>query len=121
MAERYEKNQLNIEIRDDADSIHIDMHGISRDREPGEFIVPLLSKWLDQSIDQKKKIIINLSDIQYLNASSISSIAKVFRRAKDRQAEIDMEYASEKKWQELIFSSFKLFETKNKSIRIEGR
>jgi len=121
LSERYENNNLTIEIQEDSGNVYINMHGISRDRNPGEFIVPLIGNWLDHSIKDNKKIIINISDIQYLNASSISSIAKLFRKAKENEVEIAMQYSLAKKWQELIFSSFKLFETKNRSIRIEGR
>jgi len=121
MGEFFEKDQLSIDIKDDPETVYINMHGISRDREPGSFIIPVLAEWVDRAIEHQKKIIFNMGDLQYLNASSITAIAKVFRRSKERQARITMEYAANKRWQELIFSSFRLFETKNKTIRIEGK
>jgi len=119
--ETYTSNLLTIEVEENGSTIIIRFKGKSTDREPGNFILPILLESLHNSVKYDKKIIMDFESLEYMNSSTITPLIKILENAKDNTSSISLVYQKTKKWQELCFSALKIFETKDQRIEISGK
>lgn len=118
--ETFNNNLLDIKVTEDDDNILLHWSGKSIDRKPSIFITPILIKILKKCIDKEKKMILDFSNIEYMNSSTITPIIKILERAKRSKVYVTVDYLSSLKWQQLIFSALEIFQTKDNRIIIRG-
>ncbi len=113
-------NLLTIEVEETDDSIIIKWTGKSADRTPGTFINPILNDALVKSDEEKKELILDFQNLEFMNSSSIAPIVKILDRAKRGESRITITYRRSLNWQELSFSALIVFQTKDNRIQIKG-
>jgi len=118
--ESFVSNLLRIEVQEDNDSIVAYWSGKSVDRNPGEFITPILVVILKKSSDLRKRIILDFQKLDYMNSSTITPVIKILERAKRGKAQVTVLYKKLLKWQDLSFSALKIFQTRDKRVEIKG-
>lgn len=119
--ETYTNNSLAIEIEEDDKKIIVKWKGKSTERDPSAFISPILSKALSNSSDYNKEIIMDFTDLEYMNSSTITPISKIIEKGKNGSNKITILYLMSKKWQELSFSALKIFKTSDNRINFIGK
>lgn len=118
--ETFKSNLLTIEIAEDDSSINIKWLGKSIDREPGVFVIPIITEAMERGSDSRK-IIMDFRSLEFMNSSSITPISKILEIAKGGSCRLQILYNKSANWQELSFSALKIFETRDKRIEITGR
>jgi hypothetical protein len=117
--EKFSSNHLTLEKIVDEPSITIRFIGRSNERNPSKFIYPILSDAFDQSTTDRKDIILDFMDLEYMNSSTITPILKILDKVKrEGTYQLTIMYNQSLKWQDLSFSALKIFETKDKKITI---
>lgn len=119
--ETYTGNLLKIEIEENDSTIGIRFLGKSTDREPGNFIYPILQDSLQNSLKYNKKLVMDFISLEYMNSSTITPLIRILESAKNNTSSMSIFYKRSKKWQELCFSALKIFETSDKRIEITGK
>lgn len=114
------KNSLKLEIAEDAANIRIKLFGRSTDREPGNFITPIITEALKKTIDSSKSLLIDFRELTYMNSSTITPFIKLLDRAQRGNINLTILYNGLKKWQDLNFSALKIFETGDQRVTIKG-
>ena len=117
----YTNLDLKIEVLDKPDTIQVNWYGKSDQRNPTQFLVPILLDVLKKGITENKLIIWNLRDLEYMNSSGITPIIKGLEQAKkNSQNKVQVFYDKSKKWQDLNFSALKIFQTQDRRIELIG-
>lgn len=119
-AESFTSNLLTIEVRENINSINVKWTGKSIDREPTNFITPILVDAIRKSSDHDKRIILDFRELAYMNSSTITPIIKTLERAKRGKTQITLIYLKSLKWQDVIFSALEIFRTKDGRVEIKG-
>ena len=112
---------LSIEVTETEGEIRLHWRGRSNDREPGRFLMPILTEALQRSDRGKRTVILDLADIEYMNSSTFSPLVKLLDEANRRQIPVRVVYNEKQKWQALSFSALKAFETPDGKIAIRAR
>ncbi len=118
--ETHKSSMLTLEIEENDASVIVKWLGKSVDREPGVFIIPIISEVLERSSDTKK-VIMDFCSLEFMNSSTITPISKIMETAKAGNTHLQILYKQSVNWQELSFSALKIFETRDKRIEITGR
>jgi hypothetical protein len=118
--ETYKSSMLTLEIEEDDASVNIKWLGKSVDREPGVFIIPIMTKVLERSSDTKK-VIMDFCALEFMNSSTFTPVSKILESAKAGNTQLQILYKQSVNWQELSFSALRIFETRDKRIEITGR
>ena len=116
----YTNNHLTIEIFEDDDTIRAVWSGKSIEREPAEFIAPILNGIIKSSSYKNKLVELDFQKLAYMNSSTITPIIKVLERGKRGSARITVLFDKKLKWQDLNFSALSIFKTEDDRIKIEG-
>ncbi len=116
----YNSNLLTLIVEEDDSTIKIRWLGKSADRTPGIFINPILNDALEKSINSNKELIMNFTELEFLNSSTVAPIVKILDRTKRGTNRLLIEYAKALNWQELSFSALIVFQTKDNRIQIKG-
>lgn len=119
--ETYTSNLLTIEVEENQSEINIKFKGKSTERDPSDFISPVLLESMQNSKKFKKKIRMDFQNLEYMNSSTITPIIRILESANDTGNSISILYRKSKKWQELCFSALRIFETKDHRIEITGK
>ncbi|MFC1543164.1 hypothetical protein ACFL4K_01335 [Candidatus Neomarinimicrobiota bacterium] len=118
--EIYTQRMLTIEVAEGDHTINAVWRGKSIDREPGKFIMPILTRMVKTSISKNKRVTLDFREIDYMNSSTITPIIKILERAKRGSTQITVFYDKSLKWQDLIFSALTIFTTKDHRVEIQG-
>jgi hypothetical protein len=118
--ELFGNDLLKIQVKDEADSIHMEWTGRSVDRDPGKFITPILVESLRKSSYDDRRILLDFRKLEYMNSSTITPIIKALERAKRGATKITVLYNGSLKWQDLAFSALEIFQTTDKRVVIKG-
>lgn len=118
--ESYVSNSLKIEIQENRDSITTYWTGKSIDRNPSQFINPILVKLVNRSNENNKRIVFDFQKLDYMNSSTITPLIKILERANKGKMNVTVQYNKLLKWQDLSFSALKIFQTKDKRVEIRG-
>ena len=111
---------LTLHVHENGNVIEITWRGRSVAREPGQFILPILTKALDAAEHLGKKITIDFRQVEYLNSSTITPLIRILEQAKRGKAAVMVRYNSALNWQSLSFSALYLFQTADGRIKIQG-
>lgn len=121
MTKTHTDKSLTIEVTETADELRLHFLGRSNDREPGRFLMPILTESLQRSDGGKRTIILDLADIEYMNSSTFSPLVKLLDDANRRGIPVRLLFNASAKWQALSFSALKAFETADGKISIRAR
>ena len=89
-------------------------------RDPGPFILPVLTRALDLGQKANKPVVLDFRDLEYLNSSTISPVIRILEQAKRGEARLTVCYRNDLKWQALSFSALYLFQTADGRIAIKS-
>lgn len=113
-------SQLRLERSEDEHSIFIRLFGKSILRDPNEFIMPILQETVTVANTQKKRIIIDFTDLVYMNSSTLTPIIKILESIRIGDGKITVLYKKSLKWQDISFSALVIFQTSDKRIEVKG-
>ncbi len=116
----FTEDELTIELVEDPEQIALHWLGRSVQRNPGEFLIPILTDSLQKSLERNKAMIWNFRELQHMNSSTITPLIKALQIANKGTHRIQVLYKKEKKWQDLSFSALRVFETRDGRIKIVG-
>lgn len=116
----FAEDELTIEVVDEPERIVLHWLGRSVQRNPGDFLIPILTKALQQGLDGNKPLVWDFQELQHMNSSTITPIIKSLQIANRGAHRVQVLYRKEKKWQDLSFSALKVFETRDGRIKIVG-
>jgi len=119
-AKTFTNNLLTLELRENNNSITIRWTGKSVDREPSNFITPILVDVIRKSSDHDKRVTLDFRELAYMNSSTITPIIKTLERAKRGKTRVTVTYLKSLKWQDVIFSALEIFRTKDGRVEIKG-
>ncbi len=111
---------LTLEVRPGERATEIVWIGKSTAREPGTFITPILNEVLKESEGERRAIVMDFRQLEYMNSSTITPIIRMLNEAKRGTATISVLYQAKARWQELSFSALTIFQTDDKRIEIRG-
>jgi hypothetical protein len=113
-------NTLTLQV-DEGDDISVLWIGKSSDRDPGQFVTPILTSILERAANGTKRILLDFRQLAYMNSSTITPIIRLLDEAKRGTTHrITIIYDKSAKWQDLSFSALKAFATKDDRIRIQS-
>jgi len=116
----FDNAQLHIDLSEDEASIIIHLLGKSILRDPNEFIMPILQDVIKVANDKNKRVIIDFTDLIYMNSSTLTPIIKILERIRLGEGKITLLYKKSLKWQDISFSALVIFQTNDKRIEIKG-
>ncbi len=116
----FRQNALTLELRDDPQEVRVTWLGRSTSREPGEFIVPVLSRAVELGRLANKPVVLDFQPMTYMNSSTITPIIRLLGRALRTVNTVRVLYKRELKWQELSFTALEVFQTPDQRIEIRG-
>lgn len=118
--ETFQNSDLTLELRDEEGAVYVVWSGRSTGREPGTFIVPVLTRAIELGRDQNKPLILDFQSIAYMNSSTITPIIRLLGKAKRTANTVRVLYKKALKWQELSFTALEVFQTPDQRIEIRG-
>lgn len=111
---------LTLVLADTPDELRLNWQGMSMAREPGRFLMPILSRALDLGAQQKKPLVIDFQRLEYLNSSTLSPVIRALEQARRGQNRVKVLYDKGVKWQALSFTGLDIFKTPDSRIDVEG-
>lgn len=119
--ETFTSNRLCIELIDGDDVVLLQWRGRSDDREPGQFLVPLMVSALQRCAGGARPLVMDFTAVEYMNSSSFSPLARLLERSAQGNDRVRLEYSQARAWQRLSFSALKAFETRDGRICVHGQ
>ncbi len=118
--ETFTKDQLRMELEKTDHALTLRFLGKSILRNPGEFIAPLLVRFLDEAKKDQKRLVMDFRQLSYMNSSTLTPVIKILERARVGKGEITLMYRKALKWQDISFSALVIFQTPDGRIAIQG-
>jgi hypothetical protein len=119
--ESYVNDQLTIDLLKDEKTYSVRFLGKSFLRDPNVFVLPILAKILQDSIDDEKRMVIDFRDLAYMNSSTLTPVIKILEKVRVGSGEITIAYRKSLKWQDISFSALIIFQTADRRIEIVGK
>jgi hypothetical protein len=120
-ANTYNKNLLTLEIYDEKTFYMLKWFGRSIEMNPDSFILPLMLNYLERARLEEKELVFDFQSLNYMNSITITYLCKVLESGKAGNTRITLYYDIKKKWQDLTFTTLKIFQTRDDRIRILGK
>lgn len=117
--EEFEDGTLKLQVSESADSITVTWRGRSVAREPGHFLLPILTRVLERGGQREKRVVMDFRHLEYLNSSTITPVIRVLELAKRGTACVSVVYDAELKWQALSFSALYLFQSLDGRVTVQ--
>jgi hypothetical protein len=118
--EIHRSETLSIEVEDAGDGVKVVWHGSSTARDPGRFILPILTRALERSSSSDKPVVLDFRSVEYLNSSTITPVIRILEQARRGSARVLLLYRKDLRWQELNFTALEVFRTEDRRIEIRG-
>lgn len=118
--ETFRENALTLELRDEEGAVYVVWSGRSIEREPGPFIVPVLTRAIELGRNGSKPLILDFQSVAYMNSSTLTPIIRLLDRARRTVNTVRVLYKRELRWQELSFTALEVFQTPDQRIEIRG-
>jgi hypothetical protein len=116
----FQEGALTLELEQAQGEVRVSWSGRSTAREPGRFILPVLSKAVELCEESRAPLVLDFRKIEYMNSSTITPVIRTLEQARRASRSIRILYAKAIKWQELSFSALQVFETPDRRIQICG-
>ena len=94
--------------------------GRSMMRNPGGFVTPILLDALNASSRTQKRLVLDFTELEYMNSSTITPVIKILERVRRGRNELTVLYNRSLQWQELSFSALRIFQTADSRVAIKG-
>ena len=118
---RYAQGDLTLEVVEGGGELRVVWRGKSADREPGRFLVPVLSELLERARAAGVRLVLDFSPLEYMNSSTFTPVVKAIDEARRANVQIALEYSLARKWQALSFNALRTFETLDGRVSVHGR
>ena len=118
---RWTQGELVLELTHTARELRLTWRGKSADREPSRFLVPVLSDSLRRARDARLPLVMDFSDLEYMNSSTFTPVVKALDESRRLAVPVVLEYSLSRKWQALSFSALRTFETLDGRIKVSGK
>lgn len=118
---RWTQGELALELTETVRELRLTWRGKSADREPSRFLVPVLSDSLRRARDARLPLVMDFSDLEYMNSSTFTPVVKALDESRRLAVPVVLEYSVSRKWQALSFSALRTFETLDGRIKIHGK
>ena len=118
-SETFTDRGLSITVND-RDQIYVEWQGKSTARDPGRFILPVLSRALGLADEQGKAVVLDFCKLEYMNSSTVTPLIRILDRAKRGNTLLTVVYNRALKWQMLNFTALEVFHTQDERIHIRG-
>ena len=118
---QWSQGELTLELADTPRELRLTWRGKSADREPSRFLVPVLSEALRRARDARLPLVMDFSDLEYMNSSTFTPVVKSLDESRRLAVPVVLEYSLNRKWQALSFSALRTFETLDGRIKINGK
>lgn len=111
---------LTLKLLEKENAVVLEWAGMSMAREPGQFLLPILSKALDLGLQTSKPLVIDFQQLEYLNSSTISPVIRILEHARRGHGRVKVLYKKGLKWQALSFTALEIFRTPDARIDVQG-
>ena len=118
--ENFVDGPLSLRLFETEDAVCLEWRGQSMAREPGRFLLPILSKALDLGLQKDKRLVIDFQKLEYLNSSTITPVIRILEHARRGHSRVRILYNRALKWQALSFTALELFKTPDARIDVRG-
>lgn len=118
--ETFTDDALSLRLVETDDNIRLEWTGMSMAREPGAFLVPILSRALDTGLQIGKPLVVDFRQLEYLNSSTITPVIRILEHARRGRSAVRIVYDKSLKWQALSFTALELFRTPDGRIDVRG-
>ena len=119
--DKFVDGSLHLEWHEDAANVTVLWTGRSVAREPGLFILPIMTRAMECAQRHEKRVVLDFRQLEYLNSSTITPVIRTLEQAKRGSNQVTVLYTSALKWQALAFSALYLFGTADGRIQIQGQ
>ena len=111
---------LELRLFETPDAVRLEWHGQSVARDPGQFLLPILSNALDLGLQTQKPLVIDFQHLEYLNSSTLSPVIRTLEHARRGHGQVRVLYNRALKWQAMSFTALELFRTPDQRIDVQG-
>lgn len=120
MSNSFTNNQLQLDIIEDDNAVAIQFLGKSILRDPNEFVMPILLKYLAEAKASGRRVVLDFCQLAYMNSSTLTPIIKILEKVRVGEGSLTIRYQKTLKWQHISFSALAIFQTKDLRIEIKG-
>ena len=120
-AEHFEDGPLHLDLEETDSDVVVTWRGRSIAREPGQFLLPILTRVVEQGDRTKKRVILDFCSLEYLNSSTITPVIRILEQARRGTTSLTVVYRQELKWQALSFSALYLFQSLDGRVKVESK
>ncbi len=121
VTKQYVQGDLTLELRESSGELRLAWRGKSADREPGRFLVPVLSEALERARNRGVPLVMDFCALDYMNSSTFTPVVKALDESRRLAVPVVLEYSLSRKWQALSFSALRTFETLDGRIKVHGK
>ncbi len=121
VTKQYVQGDLTLELRESPSELRLAWRGKSADREPGRFLVPVLSEALERARTRGVALVMDFCALDYMNSSTFTPVVKTLDESRRLAVPVVLEYSLSRKWQALSFSALRTFETLDGRIKVHGK
>lgn len=110
MVEELKAESLTIGVQPGGDdNVLFHWRGRSNSQHPEKVLDPYLSEAVDMCVSKSLVMEMHFEELEYFNSSTLSSVIRFIRYARDRNVAVSMVYDATRKWQKLGFDALKIF------------
>jgi hypothetical protein len=121
VVKQYAQGELTLELSRTPTELRLAWRGKSADREPGRFLMPVLSDALERARGDGVPLALDFSALDYMNSSTFTPVVKALDESRRMAVPVILEYSLSRKWQALSFSALRTFETLDGRIKVRGK
>ena len=112
---------LTIRREETSEDLTLVFEGKSILRDPTEFLQPILLQVVEEIDAEGKRLVLDFSDLAYMNSSTFTPLVKTLERARLGRSRITVLYDADQKWQSVSFSALKIFTTDDARVAVVGK
>jgi len=116
----YRDDRLTITRQRTSEGLTLHFYGRSIVRDPADFLMPLLSKYLDATARHNVRLILDFRRLSYMNSSTFTPLIKILQKARLGDHQVTAIYSKVEKWQEVSFGALTIFGTEDGRIDIRA-
>jgi hypothetical protein len=117
--DRFEHENLHIEIERTGSSVHLVWGGVSDARDPASFLLPLMNRLVAES--KGKSVTLDFSTFEYMNSATVTPILNFVKALDSNGIPSTLVYDSTIDWQRINFQCMKTIARTMKHVRVEAR
>jgi hypothetical protein len=121
VVKQYAHGELTLELSRSPGELRVSWRGKSADREPGRFLMPVLTEALERARGEGVPLALDFSALEYMNSSTFTPVVKALDESRRLSVPVILEYSLSRKWQALSFSALRTFETLDGRIKVRGK